>query len=403
MPIFSYSVRDANQNPITGTLEAANRGEALRWLAERFPLVVGLEQVWEGRSLWDRITGKHISSADLLAFTHQLGAMLDAGLSFGAATDIMLKDGVHHPAMRQVLVAIANSVHEGKSLSQALSEHPRYFNRLYIGMIQAGEASANLPRVLKRLSAYLDRLARMQMEVMAAIAYPATVLLFGLLLGFAMVTYGAPVVEDMYKASGAQLPWLSRMLLKAARIGAGSGFLIVGGTAATYFGLRAAGKLQGIRKWFDRACLHVGPTKELFREAITARCARTLATLYASGIPVLQALEMTQTSAGNASFAELFGRIRNQVANGVNLSDAFLREPLMPAMASGMIAAGEASGALPDLLDNCANYYEQRVDIQLRSLSRMIEPVMVVAVGLVVGLLIIALGLPFLNLVSTLS
>ena len=397
MAQFLYSVRDHDGELHTGTLEARERPQALAWLAERYPLVVRLEIIRHKRSFWHFLTRQSVNSQDLLAFTHQLGAMLQAGLSFLAAMDILLRDRVHRPPMRQVLVRVAAAVHEGKSLSQALGEHPRVFSPLYLAMVEAGEASANLPCVLRRL------VNRMQMEIAGALTYPAVVLTVGAFLSMAMVVYGAPIVEDMYKAAGARLPWLSQMVLDSLRFLAGSGLILCAlGTATGLALLRNSRRARWTRAWIDKLLVNVGPTQTMVQEAMVARCARTLSTLYSSAVPLLRSLEMTAAVSGNREYEKLFLRVRDSMAAGLNLSDALMAEPLMPSMAAGMVAAGEASGSLSELLDSTAGYYETRVEIGLQTLTRLLEPIMVVAVGGLVGLLIIALGLPFLNLVSTL-
>jgi type IV pilus assembly protein PilC len=403
MAEFLYSVRDHGGELHTGTLEARERTQALGWLSERYPLVVRLERVRRQRSVWQQLTRQTVTTQDVMAFTHQMGAMLQAGLSFLGAMDILLRDRVHRPAMRQVLVRVAAAVHEGKPLSQALGEHPRVFSPLYLAMVEAGEASANLPCVLRRLAAYTERVNRMQMEIAGALTYPAVVLTVGAVLSMAMVVYGAPIVEDMYRAAGARLPWLSQLVLDALRFAAGSGLLLCGlATLLALALLRNSRRAQWTRALVDKLLVHVGPTRTMVQEAMVARCARTLSTLYSSAVPLLRSLEMTAAVAGNCEYEKLFLRVRDSMSAGLNLSDALLAEPLMPSMAAGMVAAGEASGSLSELLDSTAGYYEARVEIALQTLTRMLEPVLVVGVGGVVGLLILALGLPFLNLVSTL-
>ena len=403
MAKFLYSVRDHSGELLTGTLEARNRHEALRWLAERHSLVVRLEVVREGRGMWQWLTRQSVSNQELLAFTHQLAAMLQAGLSFLGAMEILLRDRVHRPAMRQVLVKVAASVHEGKSLAQALSEHPRVFSPLYVAMVEAGEASASLPAALRRLASYTERVARMQMEIAGALSYPFVVLVVGMVLAMALVMYAVPMLEEMYRAVGAPLPWLSQMILTSIRFLAGSGLLVALGVFLAGLGVaRSSKKMEWVGALFDKILVNVGPTKEIVQEALMARCSRTLATLYSSAVPLLHSLEMTAAAAGNREYKKLFLRVRDSMGAGLTLSDALLAEPLVPSMAAGMVAAGEASGSLSDLLDSTAAYYETRVEVALQAFTRLIEPVLILGVGGVIGTLVLALGLPFLNLVSAL-
>lgn len=403
MPQYFYGVRDGQGARQSGIVAAANSGEALARLRERFPLVLRLDEVGTSGRGWAALLHRDRTGPDdLLAVTHQLSSMLGAGLSFGAAMDILLLDRVHRRPMRKVLVELAACVSEGCSFSQALRHHPGAFPDFYISLVEAGETSANLPEVLQRLAVYLEKNMRVKMELASALVYPALVLIFGVCVALGILMFGSPVLSEMYSAAGLRLPLLSQLFVSfGVTLRAVSPALVIG-SLLLILGLRHFMPHHRLRDSLCRALLSVGPLRELLMEAGVARSCRTLATLYGGGVPVLKALEMTANSAGNVLLKETFLRVRAQVAAGSNLSAPLLASPLFPPMASGMITAGEAAGSLPCMLEHLAEYYETRLDFAFKSFSRMLEPCLIVVVGVLIGMVVLALGLPFMNLVSVL-
>lgn len=396
---FYYGVRDGQGVRQTGVISATSPGEAMALLRERFPLVLRLETVRSPRLFfWQRVREE-----DLLAFTHQLAAMLDAGLSFGKAMEVLLLDQVHRRPMRLVLVQIAAGVSEGRPFSQMLRHHGQTFPPLYAAMVEAGEASASVPHVLHRLADHLTRTSRVKMEVTSALLYPGLVLVFGLLVSAAILLYGAPILQSMYQGTGLRLPAFTSLFLWVA--GALSRLAPVVGVCSL-LGLVLLPRLLStplLRDRIDYLTMRFSPVRHLLLEAAVARCCRTLATLYGGGVPILQALDMTARTAGNAVLRDTFLQVRDKVAEGSNLSVPLFQAVYFPPMAAGMITAGEAAGSLPDMLERLADYYEVRLDFALKAFSKTAEPILIVAVGLLVGSVVLALGLPLMNLVSVLT
>ncbi|MBI3926689.1 MAG: type II secretion system F family protein [Armatimonadetes bacterium] len=402
---FFYGVRDADGARRSGTITADDRSQALARLRERFPLVLRLDDVGQDpRGLRRWLLRNRVAADDLLAFTHQLAAMLDSGLSFTAAMDILLLDRVHRRPVRKVLVEIAAAVSEGRSFTDALREHPYVFPELYVRLVEAGERSASLPTTLRRLAAYLERMAQLRMEFIGALVYPALVLAFGTVVCALLIMYGAPLVREMYAAAGARIPFASRLFIEVALIVGqlGLGLVPLAAVLAWFWPRLLAGRPE-LRRTVDGLLLTVGPFKDLFLEAGVARCSRTMATLYSSGVPILDCLEMTGRAAGNQLLEDVFVRARNEVAGGSPISESLLGSSLFPPVAAGMIAAGEAAGNLGDMLEHLANYYDTRLDFSLRVLSKLLEPFLVVTVGVLIGTVVVALGLPFMNLVTVLN
>ncbi|MFN8609723.1 MAG: type II secretion system F family protein [Vulcanimicrobiota bacterium] len=403
MTQYFYGVRDRQGARQSGVINASSAAEAMARLRERFPLVLRLDEVSGRRNWFSRLWPRRgVSSEDLLAFTHQLSSMLAAGLSFGAAMEILLLDRVHSAPMRQVIVDLAAQVSEGRSFSQSLRNHPGVFSDLYLSLVEAGESSANLPETLERLASYQEKTMRFKLEILSALVYPGLVLFFGIMVAAAILAYGSPVLEQMYSSAGLRLPAISQffvwlgVLLK--RMGPALIFVGLMGWLVLQRWLPQGEMGRLARKLLSR----VGPVRNLLLEAAVARSCQTLATLYSGGVPVLKALELSAQAADHPDLSQTFLRVRKEVAAGSNLSAPLLASRVFPAMASGMITAGEAAGSLPTMLEHLAKFYETRLDFALRSFSRLVEPCLIILVGFLIGGIVLALGLPFMNLVAVL-
>lgn len=344
-----------------------------------------------------------VSSQDLLALTHQLSATLGAGLSFAGCMEILMMPGVHRPAARQLVGQLASKVNEGCPLSDALRTRPDVFDELYISLVEAGEASAQLPETLKRLARFQERRGQLLYDVLGALLYPLFVLLFGLVIGTGMLVYGAPVVEEMYRNAGAQLPWISQMFISGGKfLGKFALVAVALGVAASPF-VRMALKRPDVRKFIDQTLLSWGPTSQLFQQVATARSCRTLSVLYANGLPILRSLEITGRSSGSPVFEELFRNVAQEVKDGSKIADPLMRCPYFPSMAAGMIAAGEEAGSLSPMLDHVADYFESQINFTLAALVKFLEPLFILIVGVFVGVIVASLGIPFMNLVAVLQ
>lgn len=344
-----------------------------------------------------------VGGQDLLAFTHQLASILGSGLSFAAAMEILLLPRVHRPATRVMVADVAKRVQDGEPLSSALSARPDVFDELYISLVEAGEVSAKLPEVLSRLAKFQEKRNEYQHKVVGSLLYPLFVLLFGIGVGTAMVVYGAPLVEEMYRTAGAELPWLSQVVISVGH-SLGQLIIVVGFLVVLLSPiLRHLWRKPSVKRTVDHFLVNWAVTSELIQQSTTARCARTLSVLYKNGIPILKALDLTARSANNYVYQDLFLQTAKEVRDGSKLSTPLLCSPYFPPMAAGMLAAGEESGDLSKMLDHVADYYEARVDFVLQALLKFLEPVLIIAVGGFIGLVVIALGIPFMNLMSVLA
>ncbi|HXE71446.1 MAG TPA: type II secretion system F family protein [Candidatus Nitrosotenuis sp.] len=399
MAQFLYSARDADGQKLTGTLEAPDRSTALRLLSEKYHLVTRLEAVRSGQA--DFLTrmglGKRITGEDLMAFTHELAAMLNSGIPVKSAMDIMMQD-IEHPGLRRVILDVATELGAGRSLAAALRSHQEVFNYFFTSMVEAGETSGQLPAVLTRLARYIERSETLRKQVIGALYYPAIVCSFAALMVTFILIFGVPRVQELYQGLGGKLPWVTQTFINVALGVSKTWYLWATLLVAGFFGLKAFLRSEAGIRLLDRLKLSVYPFNTLMRPLVIARFCRTLGTLYRSNVPILQALELAGASVGNKVMEDVVHEATRCVRDGEPLARPLARSRLFTQMAIGMIAAGEESGALDRMLESIAEFYEVQVEIRLKALTSILEPVMMIGIGLAVGGVIIIMALPFLQL-----
>jgi len=333
-----------------------------------------------------------------LSFTQSVAAMLDAGMTLGRALTVLAVDA-EGTALKRILVRLEARLNEGQTFSSALQEFPRSFSRLYVAMIEAGEASGKLPEIMSRLGRYIEESAELQGKVRAALMYPALVLVFAAFLVLGLLVFAVPRLNDVYQGLGAPLPLATQL------------FIDVGNWMCRWWPvwvpvslllLFAFYRFTRTRAWdsFKLRAPVIGP---LFRRVGIARFARTLGSLYMSGVPIALALDIVAKSMENQVLESAVLEVSNNVVKGETLASQMRETQVFTQMAVGMISAGEESGALERMLERLAAYYETQVSIALKSAVGMIEPLMMMGVGLVVGGIVLVIALPFLQIATVLS
>jgi type IV pilus assembly protein PilC len=401
MPRFEYHALDAQDKPVQGLLEARDRDAALEQLAATYPVVVRLRRVKAGWA--DRVRGVlpvRVSTDHLLVVTQQLAAVLNAGLPLKQSLEFVVGDA-GNPALRNALEQVSTSIHAGSSLGEGMAAQPDVFPSFYVSMVKAGEKAGNLPVTLERVAGYLQKSSELQGRVQAAFYYPAVVLAFSALLTTAILVFGMPMVRELYAGMGRDLPLPTQLLLDAS-----NGlikysvfwFLIVPLLLALLWRwLKGPGALLR-----DRFLLRLPVLGPLLQNLAVARFARNFGSVYQSGVPVLEALELSAPTVGNRVFEHQIETLIGQVSEGLSLTQGLRAGGFVPALGLGMLNAGEASGTLDKMLERVGDYYEARVDGTLRGLTSMVEPLLMIVVGVFLGALILCVGMPFLNLSSAL-
>lgn len=401
MPEFIYSARNEEGQRFSGTLEALSREAALAQLSEKYPLVTRLEPASRGGLLERLGLRRGVAGEDLLAFTYQLAAMLRAGINLKRTLDLAIEESP--PQLRRAVLDISGRVSGGTPLSNAMREHPQIFDRFYCSMLQAGEAGGQLPELLQRLAKHIERNETMRRKVQAALYYPLFVAAFAVLVVMGIVLFGVPRIDSLYAGLGAELPLPTKLLMGFSKFIVSTWYVWLGVLILVGFLFQRLLATEAGGLWFDRLKLRLPALGDLFRTLATARFARTFGTLYVSGVPILMALDLTATSVGNLVVEKAVRDAMGPVQAGNDLTPALRRGDVFPGMALGMVASGEETGQLDSMLLSLADYYDIQTEIRLQAVASLVEPAVMVFIGIAVAGLIIAMALPFMNIASALT
>src|ERR671912_437961 len=338
---------------------------------------------------------KGIRLGDLVVFSRQLATMINAGLPIVRALYI-LSEQTENPKLVDVVVAVRKDVEAGLSLSESLEKHPKVFSRLYTEMVKAGEVGGILDGVLLRLADQLERDQDLRRKIKSALTYPIVVLILAILAASFMLIFIVPVFAKMFQELGGTLPLPTRICMLLSDILTSLwGVFVYGGMALAVVLFLRWKKSESGRKVWGRAVLRI-PFKigDVVKKATLARFARPLATLSAAGVPILQAIEITATSSGNWVMESSLLKSRDAIREGIPLYKPLEAEPVFPPMVTRMIAVGEETGDIDGMLTKIAEFYESEVDAAVKALTSIIEPLMIVVVGGIVGAIVIAMYLP---------
>ena len=338
--------------------------------------------------------GGRVRGEEITAVTRQLATMIGAGLPLVQAFGII--GGSHEkPAVQALMLRVKNDIEDGAALSASLAKHPRHFDDLYVNLVAAGEQAGALETLLARIADYREKAQSVRQKVRKALFYPAAVTAVALLVTVILLVFVIPQFESLFAGFGAELPALTLMVIGASGFVRSSGWALglLAAAAATAFA-QAARRLPAVRRWLQRAALRVPVIGRILHMAATARYARTLAITFAAGTPLVQALEPVARATGNIVYEGAVLNIRDEVATGQRLQQAMKMSGVFPAIATRMIGAGEESGALDDMAERVADFYEERLDNAVDNLSSLLEPLIMAVLGVIVGGLVVAMYLP---------
>ena len=422
MKQFNYKSRNAQGKVVSGALQAETEAEAVAELRRRGLTVVSLRagrggggssggSKGGGSSFFSMSIGKpkdkqvkngKVKASELVVFTRQLATMVSAGIPLVEGLEI-LEDQMQNPSFRRVLGDVVTDVRAGKDLSQAISRHPKAFTNIYVNMIRAAEASGQLDIVLLRLAEYAEATEHLKSEIKSAMTYPAVSLaMVGGITIFLLVVI-IPRFEEMFNAMNTDLPWITVALLTLSKslqanflIWCRSTFAIIAGLWWYFSSPRG----EYARDYLILKLPVFGP---LFSKVALSRFSRTFATLIQSGVPILGALEIVSSTTGNRLFAEAIDSASDSVRQGETLGDPLSKSKVFPMMVTRMISIGERSGALEQLLEKIAEFYDQEVKTMVKTLTSLIEPAMIGIMGFLVGGMVMAIFLPIFKMIGSLS
>ena len=338
---------------------------------------------------------KRVKLNDLVIFSRQLATMINAGLPIVRSLYV-LSEQTENPKLKEVVVTVRQDVEAGLSLSEALEKHPKVFNRLYVEMVKAGEIGGILDGVLLRVADQLEKDQELRRKVKSAMTYPIVVLILAILAASFMLIFIVPVFATMFEDLGGTLPLPTRIAMGASNILTSIfGVLVYAGMIAGVFLFLRWKNTEHGRKIWGRAVLKI-PAKigDVVQKVALARFARTLGTLSAAGVPILQSLEITATSSGNWVIENALLKSRDAIREGIPIYKPLEEEPVFPLMVTRMIAVGEETGDIDGMLTKIAEFYESEVDATVKALTSIIEPLMIVVVGGIVGGIVISMYLP---------
>src|ERR687898_2791106 len=400
MATFSYAAINASGLDSSGQISAPDAEAAREQLRVRGLLAQNLVELPASGEQSVATVFKKIKPKSLQIFSRQFATMIDAGLSVVGAL-VILEEQSDDKYLSAVITELRADVEGGLLLSQAMGRHPKVFSRLYVAMVEAGEAAGILDEVLDRVAYQIEKETQIKRRVKGAMIYPTMVLIFATLVLIGMLMFLVPIFVKIFADLGGELPVLTQWVVKASDLIRARWFVIIPGMIGTFLGFRRWKKSDSGRKIWDRFKLKI-PMKigQVVLKVTMARFSRTLSTLVAAGVDIIKALEITGQTAGNWVVEEALADVRVRVHEGVPIAQPLIENPIFPPMVAQMVKIGEETGELEKMLSKIADFYEDEVDASIQSLTATFEPLMMIAVGMMVGVIIIAMYLPMFKMLT---
>lgn len=345
-------------------------------------------------------SGKKITSKDISVFSRQLATMMSAGVPLVQAFEIIGK-GHENPNMQNLLMDIKNSVESGNSLADSLAKHPKHFDDLYVNLVNSGEQAGALETLLDKIATYKEKTESMKAKIKKAITYPAAVVVIAFIVSTILLVKVVPTFQDLFQGFGADLPAFTQMVINLSEVFQKWWWAIFGVIGFTIFALIRAHKTSPkFRRSFDKLMLKFPIIGVIIEKSSIARFARTLSTMFAAGVPLVEAMGSVAGATGNAVFSDATLRMRDDVATGMQLQQTMKSTGVFPNMVTQMVAIGEESGSLDAMLSKVADFHEEEVDNMVDNLSSLLEPMIMAILGVLVGGLVIAMYLPIFKMGS---
>jgi len=402
MPYFNYTIRDANGQTRSGKVEAPNAEELKkRFQAEGLQVI----EISEDRKAPRVPAGGYgrVKLSDLAIFARQFSTMLDAGVSLIRCLDV-LQAQTNNARLRKILVDLSARVESGESLSRSMARHPKAFSQLIIGLIRAGEVGGVLEESLQRIAAFLEKDVELRRKIRSALTYPVIVLLAAIGIVVFLVSWLVPQFAQLFKELGIQnLPAPTQFLVDLSALFTQRWYVVIIAVVAILVAYKLFVSTRVGRRVADRVKLRVPVFGPLHHKIVMARFSRTMGTLLASGVPILQAMETVAGVVGNAVVSDAVIESRARIREGEKIADPLQRSKMFPPMVVHMVSVGEESGSLDHMLNKIADFYENEVEMTIASLTAAIEPVMIVLLGIIVGFIVISMFLPMIEVISNLS
>lgn len=395
MATFAFKALDLGGSPTKGEIEADDKQAVAAQLRSKGLIVLDIEERAKA-SAGDLLARfKRIKADDLVIATRQLATMVNSGMSLLRALYV-IEEQTESDQLKEVWIAVRKDVEAGLSFSEALTKHPDAFNELYVAMVQAGETGGILDQTLIRVANQLEKDAQLRRQIKAAMVYPTLIGGFALVVLFALITFLVPVFEKIFKDFGGELPAITKFTVWLSHMVTQRWYVLIAVTVAVVFTFKTWKKSERGRIQWDTFKLKI-PMKigDIVQKVALARFSRTFSGLIAAGVPMLEAIEITGRTAGNRVVELAMQDVRESVKKGGTLTAPMTKVPAaFPVMVTQMIGVGEETGALETMMTKIADFYEDQVDAAVKALTSILEPVMIVVVGCIVGFIVIAMYLP---------
>jgi len=403
MITFSYQARDAAGRIVYGIQEALNEDNAVTSLMSRGLMVLSLQR--KATASHSRRKSTNVKETDLVLFTRQLSTMVEAGISLVQALTALYEqaDPKRQGALRAVISDITARVQGGETFHESLAKHPRVFNRLFISMVKAGEHGGLLAEILDRLAGFLEASARLRKKVKSAMTYPVIVVCIAFAITTFLIVRVVPIFGEIFADFGAKLPAPTQFLIDVSNFVRGEWYFLVAGIGGAIFGVRAFLRSTRGKQLWDRWKLKLPVFGPLVHKICMSRFARTFAQLIRSGVPILEVLDIVGGTSGNHVVETAIKEVGADVEKGDNLSVSLSRKSIFPPMLLRMVAAGEATGKIDTMLEKMADFWDEEIEAMLDALTSLIEPMLIVFLGVIVGGIVIAMFLPIFKLNEVVS
>ena len=421
MANFQYIALDAKGDQTTGTVQAGSEADAVAQLRTQglYPTQVIQEGKGKlsaaGKKAAAKARGKkkakgkaggRVKPKILMIFTRQLATLIDSGLPLLRGLTVLGKQEPN-PVLRGTINSLADSVQGGSTFSESLAQHPRIFNKLYVNMVKAGELGGVLEVVLTRLAEYQEKAHKLKNKIVAAMVYPVIVMFIAVAIMSFLMLFIVPKFKEMFAdMSGAELPKISQVVFGFSQFMMARDFILpnavwlLGGVVGVWLIFQFWGRTKGGRRVIDTLKLKMPLFGDIQRKSAVSRFARTLGTLVTSGVPILQALNITRETAGNVVISEAVSKVHESVKEGESIVQPLQACNVFPSMVISMVDVGEETGQLPEMLLKIADVYDDEVDNAVTALTSVLEPIMIVFLALVVGAIVFALFLPLINIIK---
>jgi type IV pilus assembly protein PilC len=398
MPAFTYTARALNGDLKTATIEAPNRDEVVAQLRKQRLNVVKIDEKKEADKQKKKKAGK-ISMRDIVIFTRQFSTMINAGLPLVQALDILAKQS-ENPALKDVTMSVVFDVESGHTVADAFRKHPNAFSDLYVNMVAAGEAGGILDTILMRLATFMEKNDALVRKVKGAMIYPGVISSVAAIAISVLLIFVIPTFERMFASVGLALPLPTRVVIAMSKFLTGYWWAVIAlGVGGVYMFKKYYASNEG-KLVIDRLMLKAPVLGDVLRKSSVSRFTRTLGTLIGSGVSILEGLEITAKTAGNRVISDAIMESRASIAGGETIAAPLQKSQVFPPMVISMIAVGEQTGGLDEMLSKIADFYDEEVDAAVSNLLSLMEPVMIVFLGVVVGGMVVAMYLPIFDMIN---